>query len=58
MTGYNIFDLSYLQNIQYQDVFWEVYVKLMQQTTIDEHNSWLSCDHTFASAGTPKHWVT
>lgn len=34
--------------------FWskeDVYVKVMQNTSIDENNSWLSCDHTFASAG-------
>lgn len=33
--------------------FWEkedVYVKVMQNTTIGEEDSWLSCDHTFASA--------
>ena len=33
--------------------FWEkedVYIKVMQNTTIDDQNSWLSCDHTFASA--------
>ena len=33
--------------------FWDketVYVKCMQNTSVDELHSWLSCDHTFASA--------
>jgi hypothetical protein len=28
-----------------------IYKKTMQNTSVDEVDAWLSCDHTFASAG-------
>lgn len=34
--------------------FWEkeaIYRRCMQNTTVNEDQAWLSCDHTFASAG-------
>ena len=41
--------------------FWEkekVYEKHMQHTSLTEEDGWLSCDHTFASAGKLRHTST